>query len=177
MQEKAEAAMAFILNRGEYDQRTRPGDAGHARRCCRRCPADLPRNRLGFAKWLLRPEHPLTARVTVNRFWQEVFGTGLVRTAGDFGVTGELPSHPELLDWLAVEFRESGWDVKQFFKLLVTSATYRQSAATTPEKLEKDPRQPAAVARPALPHGRRDGPRLRPGRQRPAGRRRSAARA
>ena len=102
-------------------------------------PADLPRNRLGLAQWLLRPEHPLTARVTVNRFWQEVFGTGLVRTAGDFGVSGELPSHPELLDWLAVEFRESGWDVKRFFKLLVTSAAYRQSAATTPEKLEKDP--------------------------------------
>ena len=140
-------------------------------------PADLPRNRLGFAQWLLRPEHPLTARVTVNRFWQEVFGTGLVRTAGDFGVTGELPSHPELLDWLAVEFRESGWDVKKFFKLLVTSATYRQAAVATPEKLEKDPREPPALARPAVPHGRRDDPRLRPGRQRPAGRRRSAARA
>jgi hypothetical protein len=76
--------------------------------------------------------------VTVNRFWQEVFGTGLVRTAGDFGTTGELPSHPELLDWLAVEFRESGWDVKQLFRLMLTSATYRQSAATTPEKLAKD---------------------------------------
>jgi len=80
----------------------------------------------------------LTARVTVNRYWQEVFGTGLVRTAGDFGVSGELPSHPELLDWLAVEFREGGWDIKRFFKLLVTSATYRQSATTTPEKLDKD---------------------------------------
>ena len=102
-------------------------------------PADLPRNRLGFAHWLLRPEHPLTARVTVNRFWQEIFGTGIVRTSGDFGVTGELPSHPELLDWLAVEFRESGWDIKKFFKLLVTSAAYRQSAVATPEKLEKDP--------------------------------------
>jgi len=86
----------------------------------------------------LRPENPLSARVTVNRFWQEVFGTGLVRTTGDFGVTGELPSHPELLDWLAVEFRETGWDVKRFFKMLVTSASYRQSAAVTREKLDKD---------------------------------------
>jgi hypothetical protein len=77
--------------------------------------------------------------VTVNRFWQQVFGTGLVRTAGDFGVAGELPSHPELLDWLAVDFREAGWDVKRFFKLIVMSATYRQMAVATPEKLEKDP--------------------------------------
>jgi hypothetical protein len=76
----------------------------------------------------------------VNRFWQEVFGTGIVRTSEDFGVTGESPSHPELLDWLAVEFRESGWDIKQFYKLLVSSATYRQAARTTPEKLEKDPK-------------------------------------
>jgi hypothetical protein len=101
-------------------------------------PADLPKNRLGLARWLVQPENPLMARVTVNRFWQEVFGTGIVRTAGDFGSAGEPPSHPELLDWLAVEFRESGWDVKRFFRLIVTSATYRQAATLTPEKLEKD---------------------------------------
>ncbi|MEO2092240.1 MAG: DUF1553 domain-containing protein, partial [Gemmataceae bacterium] len=99
---------------------------------------DLPRNRLGFAKWLLDKDHPLTGRVTVNRFWQELFGQGLVRTAGDFGVTGEQPSHPELLDWMAEEF-ESHWDIKRFFKLLVTSATYRQAATATKDKLEKDP--------------------------------------
>ncbi len=77
--------------------------------------------------------------MAVNRFWQEIFGTGLVRTAEDFGVNGEFPSHPELLDWLAVEFRESGWDVKKLFRLLVTSAAYRQAAVLTPEKLQQDP--------------------------------------
>jgi len=102
-------------------------------------PEGAPRDRLGLAKWLLLPEHPLTSRVTVNRFWQEVFGAGLVKTTGEFGVGGDLPTHPELLDWLAVEFRESGWDIKKLFRLMVTSATYRQSAATTPEKIERDP--------------------------------------
>ena len=138
MNERTEPAMAYILYRGEYDKR-RDTVKPDTPDILPAMPGDLPRNRLGFARWLLRPEHPLTARVTVNRFWQEVFGTGLVRTTGDFGVSGETPSHPELLDWLAVEFRESGWDVKRFFKLLVTSSTYRQSAASTPEKVEKDP--------------------------------------
>jgi hypothetical protein len=101
-------------------------------------PESLPRNRLGLAQWLLLQDHPLTTRVTVNRFWQEVFGTGLVKTSGDFGITGEFPIHPELLDWLAVEFREGGWDVKRLFRLMVTSATYRQAATATPEKLTKD---------------------------------------
>ena len=168
--------MAFILNRGEYDQRrdqVTPGHAGDAAAVPGR-PAAQPAGLRQVAAAARasadgpRDGEPLLAGV---------FGTGLVKTAGDFGVTGELPSHPELLDWLAVEFRESGWDVKQLFKLMVTSATYRQSAATTPEKLEKDPRQPAAVARAAVPHGCRDGPRLRAGGERPAGRRRSAGRA
>jgi hypothetical protein len=137
MQERTEPALAYVLYRGEYDKR-RAKVSPDTPDVLPAMAADLPHNRLGFAEWLLRPEHPLTARVTVNRFWQEVFGTGLVRTTGDLGISGELPSHPELLDWLAVEFRESGWDVKRFFKLIVTSATYRQSAASTPEKAEKD---------------------------------------
>ncbi len=137
MQEKSEEAMAFVLFRGEYDKRreeVKP-DTPDALPPFRET---LPKNRLGLAQWLLEDDHPLTARVTVNRFWQEVFGRGLVSTAGDFGVSGQLPTHPELLDWLAIEFREGGWDMKKFFKLLVTSATYRQAAVTTPEKLEKD---------------------------------------
>src|SRR5579871_277881 len=136
--EKKDPAMAFVLYRGAYDQR-RDQVKPTTPPFLPAMPADFPRNRLGFAKWLLLPEQPLTARVTVNRFWQEVFGTGIVRTAGDFGVAGELPSHPELLDWLAVEFREDGWDIKKLFKLMVTSATYRQSARVTPEKKQKDP--------------------------------------
>ncbi len=138
MNERDSAAEAYLLYRGEYDQR-RDKVTPLTPAALPPMPDDLPRNRLGLAKWLLRPENPLTARVTVNRFWQELFGAGIVRTAGDFGVAGEMPSHPELLDWLAVEFRESGWDVKKFFKLMVTSATYRQSAATAREKLVRDP--------------------------------------
>jgi hypothetical protein len=138
MHEQSQPAMAYVLSRGEYDKRRESVPPGTPA-SLPPMPAELPRNRLGLAKWLLRPEQPLTARVTVNRFWQEVFGAGLVRTPGDFGVNGDQPSHPELLDWLAVEFRESGWDVKRFFRLLVTSATYRQSAAVSAEKLEKDP--------------------------------------
>jgi hypothetical protein len=136
-QERDTPPTAYVLFRGEYDQR-REQVQPDTPDVLPPMPPELPRNRLGFAQWLLRPEHPLTARVTVNRFWQEVFGTGIVETAEDFGITGELPSHPELLDWLAVEFRESGWDIQRFFKLMVTSATYRQSATATPDKLERD---------------------------------------
>ena len=138
MSEKADAAMAYILFRGDYDKRRDPVKADTLD-ALPPMPSDLPKNRLGFAQWLVRPEHPLTARVTVNRFWQECFGTGLVKTAGDFGLSGELPSHPELLDWLAVDFRDNGWDVKGFFKRLVTTAAYKQSAAAKPEAIEKDP--------------------------------------
>jgi hypothetical protein len=138
MSERSEAAMAYILNRGEYDRR-KDKVSPEVPKSLPAMNGDLPKNRLGLAQWLLKPEHPLTARVTVNRFWQELYGNGLVRTSGDFGIMGELPSHPELLDWMAVEFREGGWDVKKFFKLLVTSATYRQATTVTPEKMEKDP--------------------------------------
>ncbi len=138
MQEKAEMPQAFVLYRGQYDQRrdqVKPGTPA----ALPPFTDDLPRTRLGLAKWLLRPDQPLTARVTVNRFWQEMFGAGIVKTTGDFGVSGELPSHQELLDWMAVEFRESGWDIRHMYKLMVMSATYRQAATITPEKLEKDP--------------------------------------
>ncbi len=137
MQESKDSPVAYVLNRGEYDQR-REKVTPDTPKSWPAFPADYPRNRLGFAKWLMLPNQPLTARVTVNRFWSEVFGTGLVKTAGDFGISGELPVNQELLDWLAIEFRDSGWDVKKFFKLMVTSAAYRQSSAITPEKLEKD---------------------------------------
>ena len=100
---------------------------------------NAPRNRLGFAQWLVSGRNPLTARVTVNRFWQKYFGTGLVKTSEDFGVQGEKPSHPELLDWLATEFVRSGWNVAAMQRLIVTSATYRQSSRVTKEQLGLDP--------------------------------------
>jgi hypothetical protein len=102
-------------------------------------PQDQRATRLDLSKWLLSPEHPLMTRVTVNRFWSQFFGIGLVRTTADFGSQGEPPVNQELLDWLAVTFRESGWDVKKLVRLLVTSATYRQDSKATRELLEKDP--------------------------------------
>jgi hypothetical protein len=99
----------------------------------------LPRNRLGLAQWTVSKDNPLTARVFVNQMWQEIFGRGLVKTTGDFGMQGELPSHPELLDWLAVDFMEHGWNIKRLVKQMVMSATYRQSAKVTEASLKKDP--------------------------------------
>ena len=139
MEEKKDSEpFAHVLNRGEYNQ---PGEkvAANTPAVLPPLPADAPRNRLGLAKWLVAPENPLTARVTVNRLWQQFFGAGLVESAGDFGVTGSRPSHPELLDWLALRLRDSGWDQRAMMRLMVTSATYRQSAAATPALLEKDP--------------------------------------
>jgi hypothetical protein len=102
-------------------------------------PDEAPRNRLGFARWLVSPENPLTARVTVNREWAAFFGHGLVRTLGDFGFQGEAPTHPELLDWLAVEFMRDGWSLKRLHKLIVTSAAYRQTSRVAPELQTRDP--------------------------------------
>jgi hypothetical protein len=130
--------VAQVLFRGQYDKpkeqvRATTPAALHA------LPDHAPRNRLGLAQWLVSPDNPLTARVLVNRFWQEIFGVGLVRTTEDFGSMGEPPVNPDLLDWLTVEFQQSGWDVQQLFQLILTSAAYRQSAAIAPDKLERDP--------------------------------------
>ncbi len=138
MQELAEPRPASVLKRGAYDA---PGE-----RVSRGVPAALPplpqgasNNRLGLAEWLVQPSHPLTARVAVNGFWQMLFGVGIVKTAEDFGAQGEWPSHPALLDWLAVEFRESGWDTKALLKTIVMSATYRQASRASAELIARDP--------------------------------------
>jgi Protein of unknown function (DUF1553)/Protein of unknown function (DUF1549)/Planctomycete cytochrome C len=127
MDERKEPRPTFILMRGAYDK---PGDpVSMATPAILPQPApELPKNRLGLARWLVSSENPLTSRVTVNRFWQQCFGAGLVRSSEDFGSQGDLPSHSELLDWLAVDFHESGWDVKRLLKLIVMSETYRQSS-------------------------------------------------
>ena len=138
-----------MLVRGAYD---RPGEkvAPGTPATLPAMAEDAPRNRLGLARWLVDPAHPLTARVAVNRYWQLHFGTGLVKTAEDFGTRGEWPSHPELLDWLATEFVRSGWDVKAMHRLIVTSATYRQTSRLTPELLDRDPQNRLLARRPRL---------------------------
>jgi hypothetical protein len=138
MREMAKPRKTFLLNRGQYDQ---PGEEVSAAVPARlpAFPADAPSNRLGLAEWLLQPQHPLTSRVAVNRMWQMLFGTGLVKTQEDFGTQGEQPSHPRLLDWLASEFVESGWNTKALVRLLVTSETYRQSSRRHPSHTTRDP--------------------------------------
>jgi len=138
MRDSADIRKTRVLKRGVYDQ---PTDTVNMN-----TPASIlgftssyEQNRLGLAKWLLSPAHPLTARVYVNRIWNDFFGRGLVKTVGDFGMQGELPTHPELLDWLAVDFRESGWNIKRLIKLIVTSATYQQSETRSKKKQQTDP--------------------------------------
>jgi hypothetical protein len=179
MQELPQPRDTFVLKRGRYDQPQEKVTSGTPE-ILPPLPGGWPRNRLGLAMWLVQPDHPLTSRVTVNRYWQLFFGTGLVKTADDFGTRGEMPSHPELLDWLAVEFARAGqpsrgasgspvqtaqsklpsqrldnsgstldfglrtwdspaWDLKRLCRLMVTSATYRQSSRVTPEHMARDP--------------------------------------
>ena len=129
---------AFVLLRGEYDK-IGPKVERKLPAVLPPLPAGEPNNRLGFARWLVSGQHPLTARVWVNRAWERFFGVGLVKTSENFGSQAEWPSNPELLDWLAIEFVESKWDMKSMFKLIMSSSAYRRSAAVTPEMLDKDP--------------------------------------
>ena len=128
----------FMLIRGAYDKKGDKVTTG-VPAALPPLPSGAPQNRLGLAQWLVDPSHPLTARVAVNRYWQQYFGTGIVKTSEDFGSQGEWPSHPELLDWLAIEFVQSGWDVKHMQRMIVTSNTYRQSSHVTPQLIERDP--------------------------------------
>lgn len=140
MEEMEEPRETWLLHRGVYDQPDKTQNLQPVvPSSLPPMSADLPTNRLGLAKWLLMPEHPLTARVAVNRYWQMLFGAGLVKTPEDFGSQGAAPSHPQLLDWLASNFRENGWDVKAFMKKVVLSSTYSQSSVVTAELLERDP--------------------------------------
>jgi len=138
MQEMSPPRKTYMLKRGAYDahgDEVSPGVPS----ILPPLPKNAPPNRLGLARWLTDPGHPLTSRVAVNRFWYQYFGVGLVKTLEDWGVQGEAPSHPELLDWLAAHFMESKWDVKALQRLIVTSATYRQATRYTPQMLERDP--------------------------------------
>ncbi len=138
MDERPDVRPTHLLFRGAFDAPRERVDPGLPA-ALPPMPANLPNNRLGLARWLTDPTHPLTSRVTVNRFWQMIFGRGIVATVEDFGSQGAAPTHPELLDWLASEFIDSGWDVKGLMRTIVTSATYRQSSKVSPGALEKDP--------------------------------------
>lgn len=138
MGERKEPRATFILDRGTYDAPTHEVFPGTPK-AVMEFPNDLPRNRLGLAKWVIHKDNPLTARVAVNRYWQMIFGKGIVASSDDFGNQGDFPSHPELLDWLAVKFMESGWNLKELLKLMVTSNTYQQSSSLNDELKEIDP--------------------------------------
>ena len=138
MRDREKKRPTYMLTRGEYSSR---GEEVFPNTPESVLPMkeNFPKNRLGLAQWLVDPENPLTSRVAVNRFWQNFFGRGLVATSEDFGNQGQLPSHPELLDWLAMKFQDSNWDVKAMQRLIVTSATYRQASKIRPELIENDP--------------------------------------
>lgn len=138
MEDMDEPRQTYLLSRGiynEYAEEVSPSTPENVLPF----PEEYPENRLGLAKWLINPENPLTSRVIINRYWQMIFGTGIVKSSGDFGIQGDLPTHPELLDWLAYEFMESGWDLKGMLKLMVMSATYQQSSFANQAKYESDP--------------------------------------
>ena len=154
MQDGPKARKTQILIRGVFDQ---PGESVQAD-----TPAVLPGlpqgaapNRLSLARWLVDPQHPLTARVTVNRYWQKYFGRGLVETAEDFGIQGARPTHPELLDWLAVSWVRDGWDIKRIQRRIVTSATYQQGSQVSEALLSRDPRNLLLARGPSIPLARR----------------------
>ena len=140
MKERAEPTKTFVMRRGLYDE---PDEARPVERAVPAAlgalPPDAPKDRRGLAEWLVAPTNPLTARVVVNRFWEQFFGRGLVRSSEDFGLQGEWPTNPELLDWLAVDFRTHGWDVKRLVRQIVTSDSYRQSSRARPEAVAVDP--------------------------------------
>ena len=144
MSERPERKDSFLLIRGQYDKHGEKVEP-NVPAFLPALPDDAPKNRLGLARWLTNPSHPLVGRVAVNRYWQTFFGTGIVKTSEDFGLQGELPSHPGLLDWLASEFTQpeaadaKAWDIRRLIRLIVTSATYRQSSVVTPELVAKDP--------------------------------------
>ena len=138
MKESPNIRNTYVLNRGMYDQPTEKVNPGTPDRVLA-FPNELPKNRLGLAQWLFHQDNPLTSRVAVNRLWQRFFGTGIVATSDDFGNQGSLPTHPELLDFLAVSLREQKWNTQEMIRLIVSSETYQQSSQITPEKLERDP--------------------------------------
>lgn len=147
MEEMAEPRQAYLLERGAYDAKGYPVDPGTPDAILP-FPEDLPRNRLGLAQWLVDRNNPLTARVAVNRAWQLFFGRGLVETQEDFGIQGSLPTHPELLDWLAAWYMDKGWDTKALHKLIVTSAAYRRDSTPRPELKDRDPENTLLAAGP-----------------------------